>query len=232
MRCVQTFLAVGALALMTSVASAQDWVGYSYLAGWNAQPTSVSEGSLTPVAYQQPAATPVAYTLGGGGGCGCATQSSCGCASACNSGCASGCNSCNSCCSAGGMSYSSGGYAGGGGGGGTGGPGIFDAGIGGVAYAPGSALAAAGGYIDSAVVRNFFRVRFDAAYDGTFPDRVLFNYPAVLGEPSIDFQDVSAYLELALADRLSGFVEVPYRFLNPTVIDNTSGFFDIQNGLR
>jgi Putative MetA-pathway of phenol degradation len=104
------------------------------------------------------------------------------------------------------------------------------------------------GYIDSALIGNVARFRYDASYDDNVPDRAEFFYgkcgcfrvlgadPRAPGPPQlekrIDYQDLSVYLEGAATDRLSGFVEVPYRFLNPEVNANTSGIADMNAGFK
>ncbi|HLJ93858.1 MAG TPA: hypothetical protein VKU02_11785 [Gemmataceae bacterium] len=96
------------------------------------------------------------------------------------------------------------------------------------------------GYIDSALPGNQFRLRFDAAYDFRRPTRAEFFYarsgalsPGLpQPEPRIDYQDLSAYLELAANDRLSGFVELPWRFLNPEVNANANGLSDMNAGFK
>jgi hypothetical protein len=96
------------------------------------------------------------------------------------------------------------------------------------------------GYIDSAIPGNLFRLRFDAAYDFTRPTRAEFFYaksrplgPGLpVPEPRIDYQDLSTYLEVAACDRLSGFVELPWRFLNPEVNANANGFADMNAGFK
>jgi hypothetical protein len=109
------------------------------------------------------------------------------------------------------------------------------------------------GYIDYAVVGNFARFRFDAAYDNPFPDRAEFFYgacgvlrggnfaPDAPGplprtrppcETGVDHQDLSAYLELALNNRFSGFIDVPFRFINPEQNDNARGFGDLRVGFK
>src|SRR4051812_46759703 len=83
------------------------------------------------------------------------------------------------------------------------------------------------GYIDNAIPGNVLRFRYDAAYDFTRPTRGEFFYartnPPGPGLPkserSIDYQDASAYAEALLAPSLSGFFEVPVRFLNPEIND-------------
>jgi hypothetical protein len=95
-------------------------------------------------------------------------------------------------------------------------------------------------YIDSALIRSQFRLRFDAAYDDNRPDRAEFFYPKCgcfpgapgppLAEKRVDYQDITAYLEGALAPHFSLFIEAPYRFLNPEVNGNTNGFSDINVG--
>jgi hypothetical protein len=96
------------------------------------------------------------------------------------------------------------------------------------------------GYIDPAIPGNVFRFRFDASYDDRRPTRAEFFYPkgAPAGpglpvpEPRVDFQDLEAYLEMAATERLSGFVNVPVRFLNPEVNSNHTGLSDIDAGLK
>ena len=93
------------------------------------------------------------------------------------------------------------------------------------------------GYIDSAVPMTQFRLRYDSAFDNPTPDRVQFFYsedgPGGLGnETRVDYQDVRAYFEYAPTSRLSGFVEIPFRFLNPEVNANTAGLGDIEAGFK
>jgi hypothetical protein len=96
------------------------------------------------------------------------------------------------------------------------------------------------GYIDAAIPGDVFRLRFDAAYDFTRATRAEFFYarPHPLGpglprpEPRIDYQDLSAYLELAASERFSGFVELLWRFLNPEVNANANGFSDMNAGFK
>lgn len=100
-----------------------------------------------------------------------------------------------------------------------------------------------GGYIDYAVVGNFLRFRGDAAYNNPVPDRAEFFYGQCgcfggnapgppLPERDVDYQEVSGYLELALTDRLSGFVEAPIRFINPEVNENHAGLSDLISGVK
>lgn len=96
------------------------------------------------------------------------------------------------------------------------------------------------GYIDSALPGDQFRLRFDAGYDFRRPTRAEFFYPQSrpggpglpMPEPRIDFQDLSSYLELAAGPRLSGFVEIPWRFLNPEVNANANGLGDMNAGFK
>jgi hypothetical protein len=52
------------------------------------------------------------------------------------------------------------------------------------------------------------------------------------GESRIDYQEVASYLEIAATPTTSGFIEVPARFLNPTLNRNTYGFSDINLGFK
>lgn len=108
------------------------------------------------------------------------------------------------------------------------------------------------GYIDTAVVQNQVRFRFDAAYDNPTPDRAEFLYPkcgcfrgapppftdpSAPGPPELetgtDFQEFSLFAEsLLIGDQISGFVEIPFRLINPEQNANTGGLSDINFGLK
>jgi hypothetical protein len=107
---------------------------------------------------------------------------------------------------------------------------------------------AAGAYLDNPVPLTEFRLRYTAAYDDNRPDRAEFFYakcgcfrvagldPHAAGPPlletKVDYQDITGYLEYAPTSRLSGFIEVPYRFLNPEQNANTNGFADMNAGFK
>jgi hypothetical protein len=55
---------------------------------------------------------------------------------------------------------------------------------------------------------------------------------SLLSETNVDFQDITGYLEVALNPNFSGFIEVPFRFLNPDVNANTSGLADMNAGFK
>ena len=105
------------------------------------------------------------------------------------------------------------------------------------------------GYIDSAIVRNQVRFRADASYDSPTPYRAEFLYPKCrcpingvvdpaapgppLAETSIDYQELSGYIETMLfSDLISGFVEIPFRLIDPEINENAQGFSDINLGFR
>jgi len=96
------------------------------------------------------------------------------------------------------------------------------------------------GYIDNAIPGDVFRFRFDAAYNDTRPTRAELLYPkgAPLGpglpepEPRVDYQELSTYLEVAASDRLSAFVNVPVRLLNPELNADHTGFSDLDAGFK
>lgn len=106
-----------------------------------------------------------------------------------------------------------------------------------------------GGYIDSAIVGNQFRMRFDAAYGNPIPDRAEFFYaqcgcfngvpvanfaPGPPGNPNtnVDYQEFMPYLERAFSDRFSVFAETPIRLINPDVSQNAGGWGDINAGFK
>lgn len=104
------------------------------------------------------------------------------------------------------------------------------------------------GYIDPAIPMTQFRLRYDAAYRDNRPDRAEFFYPKCgcfkiagidpkapgppLPETSVSYQELSSYFEYAPTERLSAFIEIPVRWLNPVVNDNTSGLSDINAGFK
>jgi hypothetical protein len=108
-----------------------------------------------------------------------------------------------------------------------------------------------GGYLDNAVPRSQFRLRYDSAYSNNRPDRAEFFYakcgcfrtgafplndPNAAGPPlsetEVDFQEIHSYLEVAINHRLSAFVELPIRFLNPEINSNTTGLGDVGFGAK
>jgi hypothetical protein len=116
------------------------------------------------------------------------------------------------------------------------------------------AIATNAGYIDSAIPRTLFRLRADAAWDADEPDRAEFLYakcgcfrfangtpffdpnapgPGTVTENHVDYQEISQYFELAVSNRLSGFIEVPERIIE--LNDNHSqfaGIGDINVGFK
>ncbi len=96
------------------------------------------------------------------------------------------------------------------------------------------------GYIDNAIIGTYFRLRYDAGYANRRPNRAEFFYakgaPAGPGLPlpeaSIDYQDLPVYLEVAATERLSGFVEIGPRLLNPDINANSAGLADMNAGFK
>ncbi len=118
-------------------------------------------------------------------------------------------------------------------------------------YDSGSATAADGAaseadsavsFIDSALLRSTMRLRFDSAYENNRPTRSEFFYPktGITGrgplntrEISVDYQDINLYGEFApCGSILSGFIEAPFRMLNPVVNPNESGPGDLNAGFK
>lgn len=95
------------------------------------------------------------------------------------------------------------------------------------------------GYIDNPIVGNQFRFRYDSNYNARQPARAEYLWP-VGGkrgpgpgpDTSVDYQDLAAYTELEVADGWSLFGEVPVRFANPEIQDNTAGLGDSNFGFR
>jgi hypothetical protein len=98
-----------------------------------------------------------------------------------------------------------------------------------------AAASSAVGYIDPALPISQVRLRTDAAYDDNRPERAEFFYMnggLPKNETSVNYQEVSTYIEYAPTARFSGFVEVPVRFLDPQVNDNHWGLSDINFGAK
>lgn len=96
------------------------------------------------------------------------------------------------------------------------------------------------GYIDPAIPGDVLRLRYDDTFDNPSPSRAELFWPRAgaagpgpaLPESSVDYQEVSAYGELAWDNRLSFFFNAPVRFLNPEINNNASGFGDIDTGFK
>ncbi len=96
------------------------------------------------------------------------------------------------------------------------------------------------GYIDSALVRNQFRLRFDTWYQNHRPTRAEFLYVKnglpfthePTPETNLNNQELSAYIEAAVRDRFSVFLDLPFRWADPTVNLNESGLADVSAGFK
>ncbi|MFM2097039.1 MAG: hypothetical protein RIS70_4163 [Planctomycetota bacterium] len=93
--------------------------------------------------------------------------------------------------------------------------------------------------MDNPIVGNQLRFRYDSNYDATQPARAEFIWPdggkRELGpgpETRIDYQDLWLYGEAKMAERWSLFGELPVRFANPEIQDNTAGFGDGKHRLQ
>ena len=116
------------------------------------------------------------------------------------------------------------------------------------------------GYIDSAIIGSYARVRLDLAFDNTRPDRGEFIYakcgcyrevgldplapgpaPALNGadptttpfiETGIDFTDFWVTAEYQFSDRVSGFVDGVVRSISSDVNDSATGIGDLIVGFK
>lgn len=109
---------------------------------------------------------------------------------------------------------------------------------------------AGGGYLENPVIRSRIRVRSDFAYDANRPDRAEYFYPKCgcfdmppgtapdakgppLPETNINsYQEYWLYMEYALNNSFSLFVEPGIRGINPEVNANETGFGDMRAGAR
>jgi hypothetical protein len=96
------------------------------------------------------------------------------------------------------------------------------------------------GYIDSAIPGDQFRLRVDAAQNDDRPNRAEFFYaqghPLGPGlpqpDPRVNYEDATQYLEVAASERLSAFVELAQRFLQPEVNAAHNGLGDMNAGFK
>jgi hypothetical protein len=96
------------------------------------------------------------------------------------------------------------------------------------------------GYIDNAIPGNLLRLRFDAAYGANRATRDEFFYarggplgPGLpLPEVNDDYQELSVYIEKLICPTFSAFIDLPVRFLNPTINSDHSGFGDLDVGFK
>lgn len=96
------------------------------------------------------------------------------------------------------------------------------------------------GYVDTAVISNQLRIRYDSVYDANRSNRAeyLWAWSPPLGpgppldESSTDYQRFSAYLEYAASSDFSLFVEAAAMMSNPVINDNSGGLGDIEAGFK
>jgi hypothetical protein len=114
------------------------------------------------------------------------------------------------------------------------------------------------GYIEDAIIESKLRVRFDAGFHNTTPDRAEFFYakcgcyrglsptnpafdpeapgpgPGIVDD--LNFQQLYLYGEYAFSSRFSAFGQLPFRWLQPQAVtgsvDERSGVDDIRAGAR
>jgi hypothetical protein len=96
-------------------------------------------------------------------------------------------------------------------------------------------------FIDSAVPRNAFGLRFDAAYNNRQPMRATYLFAKgglpnstgfPLPETRVDTLELTSSAEFSLTSWFSLFMEAPYRWIDPEVNANQSGAADMRYGLK
>jgi hypothetical protein len=111
---------------------------------------------------------------------------------------------------------------------------------------PFSLAARAPSFLDQAAPLHVFRARYDAFWNMTRPDRAeLFSpkagylqsptvdaYGMPLRESRVDAQELSLYVEAQVANHVSIFADVPFRFINPVVNVNEAGLSDVSLGFK
>jgi len=105
------------------------------------------------------------------------------------------------------------------------------------------------GYIDDASVESEVRIRFDAGFNDPRPDRAEYFYaghsapvPSTASiQTTLNFQQLYLNAEYAPVKSFSGFVMIPYRWIQPFFLPSTtrtpdlfsgSGISDVQAGLK
>jgi hypothetical protein len=104
------------------------------------------------------------------------------------------------------------------------------------------------GYIDPSAIQTEVRIRFDAGFNAPRPDRAEFFYAGCNGSSScfggvqrtLNFQQLYFNGEYAPLKHFSGFVQVPFRWVQPFFVPNTGpptltsggGISDLQAGLK
>ena len=105
------------------------------------------------------------------------------------------------------------------------------------------------GYIDDPTVQNEVRVRFDAGFNDPRPDLAEFFYkghstpvsPTAAFQRTLNFQQLYVNAEYAAGKSVSGFLQIPFRWIQPVFIPSATrtpdlfsggGISDVQAGLK
>ncbi len=105
------------------------------------------------------------------------------------------------------------------------------------------------GYLDDPTVISEVRVRFDAGFNDPRPDRAEYFYcgcaaigPSAAVQRTLNFQQLYFQAEYAASSRLSGFVELPFRWIQPTFYPysqpipassvDSGGISDVTSGVK
>ncbi len=85
--------------------------------------------------------------------------------------------------------------------------------------------------------QNLFQIRFDSAKQYNLPDRAEYFWPRTgkggpkLAETATDFQELHIYNESG-SDKVTAFIDIPFRFVVPEINDNSAGLSDIVAGVK
>ena len=100
----------------------------------------------------------------------------------------------------------------------------------------------AAAFVDSALIGNRLRLRYDGLWTNTRPDRADFitarNQAAGGGrgfnqpETNLDMQEFSTHVEMMISQRVSIFAEMPLRAVNPEVNGNRANIGDLNAGFK
>lgn len=109
------------------------------------------------------------------------------------------------------------------------------------------------GYVEDAIIESKVRIRFDAAFENTVPDRAEFFYAKcgcyqdLLGDPAhdpdspgprpglateVDFRQLYLSAEYAFTPWVSAFGQLPVRWLEPQSFEPGTGSFSNQSGIE
>lgn len=90
-------------------------------------------------------------------------------------------------------------------------------------------------FIDSALPRSLFRLRFDGNFRNFRPTRAEYLFPGdgfLRPETKVSTQELDTYIEYGLNQWFSTFMQTPFKWVNPEQNQNVNGLGDLQFGMK